>query len=1813
MKNFDQTIFLLCLTNFGQNNFGSSTIKVVPSTSSRRQHRQLAKVLAYVRIMNSHFTENSVTEYLISNEIANLIITDSFFTQNSASEAIVGAIGGTTTLDSIELLSNNIQSGLIFVGTKSSKLESTTVCGTNNTVDKLSCNGILYEANKGDQPKCVNIDVCSQLANKCYSTWEDLRVAISAPASGMFEICKGSNLELTKSAQAILISSDVGIRCGPDGVSTDECTIKGGDTQFRIQDPANTVLFRGIQFKESTDVSVDVLNAQTTFSSIFFLDCHWDSSTGRSVVSFSSDSSARNLEFNGITTGNVTFLQSSFKSNVITGSVISDGVFGLNVVDTVFMGNKAGESIIEIALEAIEMNMVTFTENIVSRGIIYVGFDTKISAIKVCGTNNSADTLDCTGIRRSNIDSKPCLDGDLVACDTECSPIEECTDTFTFDTVSTNDTICFSDWTQLVFALLSSGGSEVFTICQNTVFTLSNDSVPLVINSSDITIRCGILGQRDNNCTIVGGFQQLVIIGDSKNVFVSGIAFVGTTNATAVFALGSKTADASFYDCAFSDHSGIAAIINANPLTFQESRRLEEMDSCEIADRLLQLATLPKNVELAMSISVGNCVFGNNIVQIAPLTNLGGNVNVSNCQFDGNSGDVGGVVSIFSGNLVVSSSCFTQNAGKESGSVLVQTGSILLSESDNYGLDNTASSDCDGIFLADNKTCILFLLQECEVNQVTSPSIAPIDIVGSETLDNTTCFSDWEVLYSALKAATDGETFNICQNTTFAVTEYERKGLVPLVITANYISIYCGEKKQSCTLSGGVRHIDLFGSINNFHMMGFVFAGASEISVNVKTSSPSTITFENCEWSQNSGNATISFMNAPVSAPTDHVFSGQPDGGQGDDRLVGGRELEDRSVLICDDCSFKNNSAAYSIVVVDGVDLSLAAVQFSNNVAQESMISAKDGLVKLTDSCLSGNDAGYSLFDGDVSGSGNFAESNEGTNSSSFFFDSYKCVADEKKCYDTWEGLSRAVSDGNTKNSSNIYTLCADAHLEVANDSPIIIEVSKTSFVCGLRGISASNCVVIGGGIQFHIRGNARDVTFKGITFTGATITSIHAGGERTARAELSDCHFFNNSGLASLLLFSGDLPTTDHQSASTSRRLGIADFQAPVDRSMSVNLKHCIFQGNNLELAPVAVLGGSMSASNCQFEENNGLSGGIAIWFNGGTKFVDSCFISNFGSLSGSVYADDNSTATEENNFSQSNSVFDGTCVDLLLAGNCVSEGNCNGLCIEFSSKDCNISALPTSMPTSTPTSVRGEDIIIEETECLPTLILLATAIKDQKFNDGVEVVFSLCPNTMYEITNPIVVDRGYLVVQCGTNGTLEGNCTLSGGTSHFKIVDSPTHVTLRGLTMTATSLVTIQAIASSSTRLTVQDCVFEGIRGSAAVLVYNQAAGEEYTDQTDLVNLKPPSAESMSAEFDFCQFIDNEVTAATIFNIGGSTQFNRTDFVGNIGSQSGAICGRSGATVAISSSCFVENESKFPGNIFLENGSELLLNQNNFGNGNLGAKGCSDIFSESSGSCFQSGSCDGDCSVFEASHCFVAENDIAYPSTAPSIAPTNVNGELGVSPSQGNPSLSNGSLDSSKMELKEASFVSSTMFIVITVFVIIVVIGGTGTFLYCKKRNANVVPEADNAEQEDSIDDVEAKQEAHMDGNDSMREIKPKTEGNVMSAVHSVDDFGDETLNEAEVVQYPSRGGGFFSRMKKRDEKEPYSGDDNVVDDFGEEGHEVDSPIIEKKSGIFSFPRKGKTSDSNNSAVGTVPIGLDMENPIYTSYNGDNDSDMS
>ena len=1769
-------------------------------------------------------------------------------------------ISNTTVGDSV------VTYGAVFVSTEAT-LDSSGNCGDNlesgTGAGEIICNGTYYQSLDGKDPACLDLDLCPSISDECYATWEGLSAAaVSAPLSGILKICEGSTLELTKSDDPIDIAFNVAIQCGSDGSSEDDCKIKGGKTHFRVLDESKTVFFRGLHFREATDISVEVSMDPTNTASVFFWDCHWESNTGRSVLSMVSSQTSRRSRSLQATTpptiANVTLLRSSFTNNNVSESVLSNAAFDLAIAGTDFTDNIAGESLIETTVESSTLETVSFVENIANRGVVYVELGAEFKSSGICGTNNSVARLDCTGILLSSIDSSDCLDGDVSVCEFSCEGIDECSGPYSSVPASVDDSECYSDWEQLVYALLSSEGETTFTICSETIFQLKEDSLPLIINASDITIQCGISGQRDNNCAIIGGSQQLIIIGDSTNARVNGLTFVGSTNATSVFAYGNIGADATFYDCVFNGHIGLAAIINANPKTFQQgNRRLEGKDEKEMSQRLLQLSTLPENVEPAMEIIVDTCTFSDNIVRIAPLTNLGGNVSIENCQFDGNSGDVGAVVSAFSGNVVVTSSCFTNNTGSLSGSVLVQAGSVLLNEGDNYGFGNNASDNCNGITVTDDNLCAEFELKQCGVEILSSsPSVVPTNGDSSDSDANSTCFSDWEAFYFAVKEAKGGEEFNVCQDTSFNLAKYEEDGLAPLVIAADDLAINCHQKEKSCEFSGGSRHVEIRGTVTSIRLNGLVFTDATEFSIYAVVGSSTSLLFENCAWNQNAGDATISVYN-----PTSTGTSVSPSGGgdvaaPGDDLLVGGRLLQAASDVVCSGCVFEANTASNAIIAVIGADLNLVKVQFLENEANGTIISVVDGQATMTDSCLTANTAGTGIFDAEVIGTGNFAKDNEAKDSAGFEFDSDTCIAGVKECYDTWENLSIAVAGANT---STVFTLCENTKLEVA--SPISIEVSGTSFRCGLEGRRTSGCLVSGGDIQFEISGEPTDVVFEGITFTKSTIVSIYAGGERAASVEIVDCFFDSNSGMASILLYNGDLPTSGRAFSDSGRRLAtIEDFDPPADRSMSLGLKFCSFQGNDYELAPVAVLGGTIDAEGCEFEGNTGLSGGLAMWFNGGANFIDSCFTSNKVSLSGSIYADENSTVTEDNNYSEGNTISDGECEDFFSAGSCESEGVCDGLCVEFTAETCQAKSPPNKAPNVSPS--QGNETITGDLDCFNTTESLVAAIQDEEFEDGIEVVFHLCPNTVYDIIDPIVIDRGDVLVKCGAKGMLEDKCTITGGTSHFIVLDPANQLSLQGLTMSDSSLVSIQGLASSSAKLTVERCQFEGLSGSAAVLVYNQEAGEKYTDQTELGTLMNPTAESMTVEFDSCMFLDNKFESAAVFNLGGSTRFIRTTFIGNLVAEAGVISATSGATVAIASSCFVENESALPGIVFLSSGAELKLNENNFGANNKNANDCVDIFSETSGNCFEEADCDGLCTNFDGTRCAVPDSDLTYPTTAPSLTPSNTNGEPGSSISPG----------VGEDDLQKASFTSSPAFIVIMVLSMLVLICGAVGYLYCRKRNADVSPETtgggedfrkedadeggryedeneNSHEDEDKVNyggggkakptnDVGGGEDSQEnfgfddfeDEGDAMPESRSKGGGGLFSRLkkskaensNPFDDDGGEPEEEGfdgeddapkERTKKPESrlkgGGGLFSRLKK-----PKAENSNPFDDDGGEpeentfGDDVDSPKPpKKKSSFFNFKKKEKRPIEDMNPLGPhLDDSMDLENPMATtSYN--------
>ena len=259
---------------------------------------------------------------------------------------------------------------------------------------------------------------------------------------------------------------------------------------------------------------------------------------------------------------------------------------------------------------------------------------------------------------------------------------------------------------------------------------------------------------------------------------------------------------------------------------------------------------------------------------------------------------------------------------------------------------------------------------------------------------------------------------------------------------------------------------------------------------------------------------------------------------------------------------------------------------------------------------------------------------------------------------------------------------------------------------------------------------------------------------------------------------------------------------------------------------------------------------------------------------------------------------------------------------------------------------------------------------------------------------------------IKCGTTGSKTNRCTIiggEGGAQHFIIRESVTDVTFAGLTMVGAksdqsnlSEVSASIIAegSSSSTATFIDCEWAGNTGSAVVMITAPEAGEDDgTRETERrgrglaigedIGLPTFRGRAMAVSFRYCLFSDNDVTFGVVTNLAGKANFFDTQFLGNraIGT---TILNFFDAFVSLQNSCFIDSERNVPqGMVFLEDGSSLGSNSDNYGVGDIvgqtaiapeGGNTCSDIFLE--GVCVDSSTpCNGFCDEFTATSCRAAE----------------------------------------------------------------------------------------------------------------------------------------------------------------------------------------------------------------------------------------------
>eukprot|EP00541_Cyclophora_tenuis_P001434 CAMPEP_0116570342 /NCGR_PEP_ID=MMETSP0397-20121206/16881_1 /TAXON_ID=216820 /ORGANISM="Cyclophora tenuis, Strain ECT3854" /LENGTH=290 /DNA_ID=CAMNT_0004098177 /DNA_START=12 /DNA_END=884 /DNA_ORIENTATION=- len=265
----------------------------------------------------------------------------------------------------------------------------------------------------------------------------------------------------------------------------------------------------------------------------------------------------------------------------------------------------------------------------------------------------------------------------------------------------------------------------------------------------------------------------------------------------------------------------------------------------------------------------------------------------------------------------------------------------------------------------------------------------------------------------------------------------------------------------------------------------------------------------------------------------------------------------------------------------------------------------------------------------------------------------------------------------------------------------------------------------------------------------------------------------------------------------------------------------------------------------------------------------------------------------------------------------------------------------------------------------------------------------------------------------------------------------------------------------------------------------------------------------------------------------------------------KAGALFASYGALLALTSSCFVDNDSTFPGTIFLSNDAQLSTNDANYGTFNrAGATdACNDVFTETSGSCITDFVCGGTCSPFEASSCEVSRVQFVVPTTNPSVWPS-------LEPSGLETRTHDGP---AQVEFDRTSLFGSDYWLRNVFVGLLVLLACGGAYMYCDKKARGQGEKTTNTE--DESDDVDSNME---DGKEEEEEKREKGRRGLRAILNR---------------------GGKKNGAKQKDlgeAPEPYFPDDDVILD----PHVSMRRRKTKKLSLFGFGKKKQKKEQQDTS---------------------------
>jgi len=476
----------------------------------------------------------------------------------------------------------------------------------------------------------------------------------------------------------------------------------------------------------------------------------------------------------------------------------------------------------------------------------------------------------------------------------------------------------------------------------------------------------------------------------------------------------------------------------------------------------------------------------------------------------------------------------------------------------------------------------------------------------------------------------------------------------------------------------------------------------------------------------------------------------------------------------------------------------------------------------------------------------------------------------------------------------------------------------------------------------------------------------------------MKSCHFHGNTGSATILMTShhGEMETQDagvlSQTDDIFREAASVRADVPMAHSIHMTVENSVFDSERVKRSVIVNKGGRLQTSESKFVKNAAdsiihvESGTIAM---SETEFADNVITGDSGLVE---YDDDSTLELNENNCDSSSASesaeFEDAPVSLRLLQNEVPP-TCNGIYSDGLCRQFDDTCVVENKPGDN--ELISSEQIIEG--CVSTWDELVTAVRES-IDD--ERDFIICPQSTLDIDSstaqaPVVIDKEYITIKCGNSGSLSDECAIVGGQTQFHVTGSATGVELAGLRMLSSRGSSVVAAGAKGATLHLKNCEWMSNVGQCSILIHSDAVNEVELDIQKLMNTTNGSA--MSVEINDCIFRKNAALFGTIGNIGGFVSVYKTLLDENF-AMAGDIVSTNGGDNKMSESCFDASSSTAPGTIFIEYGSSMSVNTNNFGiNSTSISSECNSIFQELQGSsCLDSPAmCEGSCIEFTSTKC--------------------------------------------------------------------------------------------------------------------------------------------------------------------------------------------------------------------------------------------------